>query len=204
MPAFFYSEVGRGDQTVLEQNPPLRIAVLGISGAGKSRFAGLLSKATGMARIELDTICWRANWYDRYHKEFNAFRADVEAEISQESWVLAGGYTKIRPLILARATTVVVLELPKWRVLQQVLVRSLHRAITRTPIHNGNRESVRRWFSRGHPIQIVLRNYRRKYAEFARTLDHPENAHLTILHCRSRQDVDAALRQLTAAASRQV
>ena len=162
-----------------------RIVVMGISGSGKTTYAASIAEAANLTHIELDLLNWRANWYDRYVNEFEAFEADLIAQISKSSWVLSGGYTKVRPMILARAQAVVWLDLPKSVVLRQVVTRSLKRAIGKEPILNGNYETFERWLLPGHPIQIVLRNYQRKRQQFQNLLGAPEYAHLKFYRCQS-------------------
>lgn len=168
------------------------MVVIGISGSGKTTFATRVSKALGIPQIELDLLNWRPGWYNRYVLEFEAFRNDVAQAISQESWVLAGGYTRIRPMILERANMVIWLDLPKSVVLRQVFWRSLKRATDGKPILNGNHETFLRWFGKGHPIQIVWNNFKRKQESFKAQLASPEAAHLKLIQCRSRREVEAA------------
>ena len=181
-----------------------RVTVMGISGSGKSTFAEKLAQINDVPQIELDLLNWRANWYDRYVNEFETFKADLLDQISQERWVLAGSYTKVRPLILARSQAVVWLDYPKHLVLRQVFLRSLKRAVDRSPILNGNTESFSRWLDKGHPIQIVLQNYERKKRSFADTLNAPENNHLKVFRCTSRKETSAALEVLSSSMTRQV
>lgn len=180
----------------MQGTSPLRVVVIGVSGSGKTSFATRLAKQLDLKQIELDLLNWRPNWHDRYVHEFEAFEADVLREISDPEWVLAGGYSKVRAMIFARANTVVWLDLPKTLVLRQVIWRSIRRAVSRKPILNGNYESFLRWFNTGHPIQIVWRHYARKTQTYKAQLAAPDAAHLRVFQCKSRADVEETLRSL--------
>ena len=125
----------------LKTGEPLRAVVIGISGAGKTTFASRLSAKTGATQIELDLLNWRANWENRYATDFEGLRSDLVAAIEAPNWVIAGGYSRLRPLTLERGNVVVWLDLPFEMVLRQVLLRSLKRAALKTPQLNGNTES---------------------------------------------------------------
>ncbi|WP_273242525.1 P-loop NTPase family protein [Hyphomonas atlantica corrig.] len=176
----------------LPPGTPLRLVVIGISGAGKTTFATRVAKALAIPQIELDLLNWRPGWHDRYVHEFEAFKADVVQAIASENWVLAGGYSRVRPMIFERANIVVWLDMPKSIVFGQVFLRSLKRTTDRKPILNGNHESFLRWFNKGHPIQIVWNNYQRKREKYEAQLSGPEAAHLKLIQCRTRKDVEAA------------
>lgn len=188
----------------MEDFPSLRVVVIGLSGSGKTTFATHLAEAAGIDQIELDLINWRAGWYDRYRNEHEAFVQDVMDATAVENWVLAGGYSKVRRMIMSRATTVVWLDLPKGLVLRQVFWRSFVRAFDRKPILNGNTESFVKWLNKDHPIQLVWRNHKRKTRQFAEELDAPESQHLEVFRCRSRAEVEATLQELSARRTRQV
>ena len=178
-----------------------RVSVIGISGSGKTTFAERLAGRLHAPLHELDLINWRPGWYDRYVREFDAFRADVEAAAAGDTWVFSGGYSKVRPLIWGRATHVVWLDLPFPVVLRQVVGRSWSRAIDRTPILNGNTESFSRWIDKGHPIQLVVRNFNRKRAQFEAMVADPAYAHLQVFRCRSHAEAEAAAARFTALAA---
>ncbi|MEO1322106.1 MAG: hypothetical protein AAFV59_03775 [Pseudomonadota bacterium] len=181
-----------------EHSIPFRVVVVGCSGSGKTTFATRLASALDISHIELDLLNWRPGWHDRYVHEFDAFQSDLALEISHENWVLAGGYTRVRSMIFARASIVVWLDLPKHIVLRQVVFRSLMRVIDRQPILNGNRERFWQWFTnKGHPIQIVLFQFAQKRVKIKAQLDDESAAHLIKIRCRSRQEVADAFATLT-------
>lgn len=176
----------------------MRVCVIGVSGSGKTTFATRLAGEAGLRQVELDLINWRPGWVSRYESDRVGFVRDVEAAITGDDWVVAGGYSTVRPRLFARAEHVVWIDIPKWLNLQQVLVRSFWRALSRRPQLNGNVETFGRWRDRSHPVQLVLRGHGAKRAKIEAELAEPKNSHLTVLRCRSRRELRQARRHLVA------
>ena len=109
--------------------------VAGSPGAGKTRLARTLAGVRGLPYVEIDGLYHGPNWTPR-----PSFAAEVQAFAAQESWVTEWQYTSVRPKLLARATTVVWLDLPTWRVQAQLWRRTLTRWSTRQELWHGNRE----------------------------------------------------------------
>ena len=87
--------------------PPLRVSVIGSSGAGKTTFGKRLAARLGVAFVELDSIFHQANWTPLPDDDF---RAHVRAAVMDDGWVVDGNYGVVRPIVLERATTVVWLD----------------------------------------------------------------------------------------------
>ena len=116
-----------------------RIVVVGTSGSGKSTLAVQVSKLFGIPRTELDALYWGPNWTPR---ERSIFTAAVVEAISQDAWVIDGGYSTVRPLIWDRADTIIWLDYPFRVVFLRVLLRTLKRGITGQLLWNNNRERL--------------------------------------------------------------
>lgn len=123
-----------------------------------------------MPFLELDSIRHLANWEELPNEEF---RRQAGAFAHGEAWVIDGNYSVVRDLIDDRATHVVWLNLPRWRVMFQVVSRSVGRVVFRRDLWNGNRETWRNLLSRD-PMQSVIlwawtthERRRRQYAERA-------------------------------------
>ena len=87
-----------------------RVLVLGCAGAGKTVFAQRLAMVTGLPLVTLDREYWQPGWTepDKQH-----WAAKVEALITAPCWIMDGNYLGTLPLRLARADTVVFLDLPR-------------------------------------------------------------------------------------------
>jgi hypothetical protein len=89
-----------------------RVAVIGNSGGGKSGLARRLARRFALPYFELDALLWRPGWvlaplaeYERSHNEI----------VAQDRWIAdgLGARESIRPR-LARATDIVLIDLPLW------------------------------------------------------------------------------------------
>lgn len=114
---------------------PQRVLVAGTSGAGKTSLAARLGRVLGLPHIEIDALFHGPNWTPR-----QTFVADVEAFSAQPSWVTEWQYSAVRPLLAERADLLVWLDLPRLRVMRQVLTRTARRRLRRQVLWNGNVE----------------------------------------------------------------
>ena len=115
-----------------------RVCVVGVSGAGKTTVARALAARLGVPHVELDAIFHQPGWTPLADAEF---ARRVRAATDGAGWVVDGNYRRVRDIVWERADTVVVLDLPRWRVMTQLLVRTLYRVATRRELWNGNRET---------------------------------------------------------------
>jgi adenylate kinase family enzyme len=87
-----------------------RVAVIGSGGAGKSALAIELGTRTGLPVIHLDRLYWGPGWTPKPEDEWAALQAELAAG---DRWIMDGNYSKSLPIRLARADTVVFLDLPR-------------------------------------------------------------------------------------------
>lgn len=112
-----------------------RILLTGASGAGKSTLRQTISDVLGLPTVELDSLHHGPGWTQR-----PSFVADVEQFSAGPEWVVEWQYTRVRPLLLQRADTLIWLDHSRFTVTQRVVRRTLHRRIHRTELWNRNRE----------------------------------------------------------------
>src|SRR5262249_52432024 len=126
---------------------PMRIAVLGTSGSGKTTFARRLAGAVGAPHVELDAINWQPGWRDLNTHDLHDRRPRTTERAPCEAWVSDGNYRKLLDLVFARATHLVWLDYPRWLTMVRVFRRSFARAITGEELWpgTGNREDFARW-----------------------------------------------------------
>ncbi len=129
----------------------------GGSGAGKSTVAAAVAARLGLPYVELDSLFHGPGWVPRPE-----FAADAAALAAGEVWVTEWQYSLARPVLLARAELLVWLDLPRWRVMVQLVARTLRRRATGAQLWNGNvepplrtvltdRDHLLRWAWRTHP-----------------------------------------------------
>jgi len=166
-----------------------RISVVGSSGTGKSTVARALARDLGVPFVELDAIFHQPGWVPLDDGEF---RRRVAAVAAGDAWVIDGNYSAVRPLVWARADTVIWIDLPRRAVMRQIIWRTLRRVTFRAELWNGNRERWANFFS-WNPEKSVIswawhrhRVYRQRYATAMRD---PAYAQLRFVRLQSRADV---------------
>ena len=168
-----------------------RVSVVGNSGSGKSTLARELASLLGVAYVELDGVFHQAGWVPLDEDEF---RRVVAAAAAGDGWVMDGNYSAVRPVVWARADTVVWLDLPRRTVMRQVAWRTVRRAVTRQELWNGNREPLRNfltWVPEDSVISWAWHNHGKYRDRYGAAAADPVNAHLTFVRLTSRRDDQA-------------
>jgi adenylate kinase family enzyme len=99
-----------------------RVAVVGSGGAGKTTFSEELGRRTGLPVVHLDRHYWQPGWSAPPSEEWRTIQA---ALVAGDEWIIDGNYRSTFELRLARADTVVVIALSRWRCLTRAIRRSL-------------------------------------------------------------------------------
>lgn len=170
-----------------------RVSVVGNSGSGKTTLARQLAERLGVPHVELDAIFHQPGWQELPAAHF---RATVQALVEQPGWVVDGNYSAVQDIVWARADTVVVLDLPRSRVMRQVTQRTLGRLLLRRELWNGNREPWSNLLSADPQRSILAWAWTRHHVyrdRFARAQVDPANGHLQFLVVHSRRDVQAVV-----------
>ena len=102
-----------------------RIAIVGISGSGKSTFADKLGKKLNRPIIHLDKEYWTSDWRKKYSKE--EWRRFIEKLSQKENWIIDGNYQSTITIRLNKADTIIYFDFPKWRSLFRSFIRIFHR-----------------------------------------------------------------------------
>jgi adenylate kinase family enzyme len=121
-----------------------RVSVQGVPGSGKSTVGRAIAARLGLPYVELDALHHGPGWSEPTAVEFVRVVAPLAA---QERWVIDGRYHgKLGDLVIARADTVVWLDLPIRVWLPRLAWRSVRRLVLREELWNGNREQFRMLF----------------------------------------------------------
>jgi adenylate kinase family enzyme len=171
-----------------------RIIIRGTSGSGKTTLARRIATTRAIPHVELDGIFHQAGWTPL---DDERFRAAVASFMDAERWVVCGNYRQVAPLLLDRADTVVLLDLPRRTVMARVLRRSIRRAVLREELWNGNKERVSNLFRTDPEVSIIAwawTTHAQRHVEMGRFLACPPRAELRLVHVTTA----AQLRSLSA------
>ena len=167
----------------------MRISIRGTSGSGKTTVGKAASTRTGIPYVELDAIRHQPNWTELPDDEFVA---RVSAIAAGDRWIVDGNYGAVRQITGERATTIVWLDPPRWRLMLQVLQRSFARAAFRQELWNGNRETFKDWLDPTHPIRWAWSTHARRRREYEAAMVDDDRW----VRLRSRRHVKAWLASL--------
>jgi adenylate kinase family enzyme len=114
---------------------PRRILVAGTSGSGKTTLAARVAAALQVPHVEIDALFHGPGWTRR-----PSFEADVHRFSAEPAWVTEWQYGSVRAHLADHADLLVWLDLPRARVMRQVIRRTLMRRLRRQTLWNGNIE----------------------------------------------------------------
>lgn len=169
-----------------------RIVVTGLAGSGKSTLAIALAARTGLPVIHLDLAFWTPGWVAPSEAEWRETQHEV---LAGDAWIADGNYSETLDLRLARADTVVVLDMPWWL----CSARALRRGFT-MPGELPEGCTYSRWERWRDEWQLAGRIWRGRRSEPARERDviARQGQHLAARVLTSRRAVDAFLEDLDA------
>lgn len=144
--------------------------------------------------MELDAIYHQANWEPL---RADRFRARLAEQLACPGWVVDGNYASLAgDLVWPRADTVLFLDPPRWRVMTQLLGRTLRRGFTREVLWNGNRERLSNLVSVDPRKNLLLWSWTRHrlYQErFEAARRDPAWAHIEFRRLSNRADMRVVL-----------
>jgi adenylate kinase family enzyme len=166
-----------------------RVAVTAsASGNGKTTVGRALAERVGAPFVELDALVHGPGWAEIPNEEL---RQILEPIVAGDRWVIDGGYrNKIGDLVLARADTVVWLDLPVHVWLPRLVRRTVGRIRRDEPLWNDNRESWRSGFwGRDSLLGYALRMHFDRRRRYPREL-----AAYPVIRLRTQAEVDRFVR----------
>jgi adenylate kinase family enzyme len=99
-----------------------RVMIVGGPGSGKSTLARLLGERTGLPVVHIDHIHWQAGWIERDKEDKDRLTREVHA---RDAWIFEGGHSRTYDDRMARADTLIWLDMPVWLRLWRVLRRTV-------------------------------------------------------------------------------
>lgn len=146
-----------------------RIMIIGGPGSGKSTLARALSDQLGLPAHHIDQLHFKAGWVEVPPEERDA---KVREIVARPKWIIDGNYSSTAEDRMARADTLIWLDIPLWRRLWRVARRTLrHYGQSRPDLPDGCLERISWAFI--HYIVTSNKVQRGKaanrYAQMART-----------------------------------
>lgn len=176
-----------------------RVAVVGTTGSGKTRFARRLAETLGAEHVELDALFWGEDWIER---PLAVFQQSATEAASRQKWVIDGNYAAVRPAVWGRADTLVWLDYSFGLVVFRLLRRTLYRVFTREELFSGNRESVATAFiSRNSLFVWAWQTHWSRRARYPLEFANPKYRHLRVVRVRSPREAERFLDSVKTAAN---
>lgn len=164
-----------------------RVMIVGGPGSGKSTLARAMGTRTGLPVYHMDLLHWRPGWVERDRAEKIAMALEITA---RDDWIFEGGMSATYPERVARADTLIWLDLPiglrLWRVVRRWMI---YRGQTRPDLPKDCPERLDPEFLRW----IVTSRARTRQRHLAIKADA---LHLAFHHLRSPGQVRAFLAAL--------
>jgi adenylate kinase family enzyme len=168
-----------------------RILIYGVTGSGKTTLAKNLSEVTGLPWHEADSLTWEPGWVMVDDEEQ---RRRISEVCKGDRWILDTAYGKWLEVPLDRAELIVALDYPRWLSFGRLFKRTMLRLVDGQPICNGNRETLKNFFSKDAILLWHFRSFKRKKARIEEFVarDMP-----SVLRMRSPSQTEQWLRSLT-------
>ena len=171
-----------------------KIIVIGTSASGKSTLAKQISQKCKIPYVQLDQLFWGPNWSESSDEDF--FRKIIE-HTKEPEWVVDGNYARTSHLTWPNADTIIWIDLPFWLTLYQSFKRGIYRGLSKNELWpgTGNRESLKRFFSKDSVFLWMLKTYYPNRTKYLRIMREPKFSHLQFIHLKSRKEIKEFLEQ---------
>jgi len=146
-----------------------------------------VADALGLSYVEMDSLFHGPQWTPRPE-----FEADVRELVAGEAWATEWQYSAARPLLPARADTLIWLDHPRRTVLRRVTVRTVLRRARRQVLWNGNTEPPLRtvFTDPEHLLRWAWRSHGRNRERVAALLTGRDGERLAVVRLRGQREVD--------------
>jgi len=162
------------------------VMIIGGSGSGKSTLARKIGAATGLPVVHIDPMYWKPGWVQRPKAET---RALVLGATAAQAWVFEGNHHSTFPQRIARADTLIWLDLPTWLRMWRVVARRWqYRGRARPDMTEGCFERLT-----PHFLFYWVGGYRWRRRREDAALMQSLPPHVTGVHLQSRRAVVAYL-----------
>ena len=158
-----------------------RVVVVGGPGSGKSTLAAILAEHLDARHVELDRLWWDAAWTPAGREEL---RRRLAGPLVTDRWVIDGNYVdEVADLVWPAADIIVWLNPARHVAVRRAVLRSGVRAVRRSELWNGNRQSLAVLSPRS--ITRLVRRWPNYSDAIARTLTQLATADEKVVHLES-------------------
>ncbi|MEO1222624.1 MAG: DNA topology modulation protein FlaR [Pseudomonadota bacterium] len=165
-----------------------RVMIVGGPGSGKSTLARALGPLTGLPVFHMDHIHHMPGWVERPKSEKDRMTREVHG---REAWIFEGGHSRTYAERLARADTLIWLDLPVTLRLLRVIRRTLrYRGRSRPDLPEGCPERLNIEMLRF--LAYILRSRRPTRAKIQAMAGAPP-PHVRVVHLTNVRAVDSFL-----------
>jgi adenylate kinase family enzyme len=165
-----------------------RIVVRGTSGSGKSTLACRVAEVLDVEHVELDAVFHQPGWTPL---DDETFRERIASVADGAAWVACGNYRVVADLLVARADTIVLYDLPRWTVMSRIVRRTLRRLVRHEELWNGNRERWQNLVSTNPEESVIAwawTTHADRHLGVMEFLAHPPRDDLRLIHLASTTD----------------
>jgi adenylate kinase family enzyme len=173
----------------------VRISIVGVSCAGKSSLAKLISDKIDIPYIEQDQLFWYAGWKITSEEQF---QKKVSEQITKESWVICGNFRETRTQVFDRATHIIWLNYPFSIVLKRAMKRTFIRVFKKQECCNGNYETFKHaYLSKNSIFYWILKTYKMRIRQYQNERNIAIEKGINFIEFRSPNDASRWLKSLT-------
>ncbi len=173
-----------------------RIHVTGNSCSGKSTLANRMAAALGIPLVELDALNWQPGWVSLAETNPDELERRLAEATHGDAWVVSGSYMGFsRKVFWPRVETVVWLDLPRYRLVWRVLIRSWKRWRSKELLWGTNYErfwpNLKVWNREDSLIWWIVTQQERKRRRMCALMEDPAWSHITFIRLGSAAEIDA-------------
>ena len=174
--------------------------VVGTSCSGKTTLARRIAEVVEVPCFVLDAVFWGPDWSERPTDEF---REAVRQRVAADHWVVDGNYSKVRDILLSRATDAVWLNYTFPVVFWRALSRTCRRIFSREELFAGNRETfVKSFFTRDSILWWVIRTHRWRKRLYRELFTVGAGAEIRLMELRRPREADDLIARIRDATRR--
>jgi adenylate kinase family enzyme len=109
---------------------PKKIAILGVTGSGKSTFSRKLAEKTKLPLFHMDALFWKAGWTETPEIEY--LEGQQKILLNNNAWIIEGWINNALSERVRQADLILYLDYPGWIAASRYVLRAImHRKVAR-------------------------------------------------------------------------